>query len=487
MMIFFRRFVFLILIVEALPAAETSSCRTWKLGVTECNPYGTTFLKLKNNGRRTLERNSPVTKRERPITEKIKLKSGISLDKLINKYIKREERLHDKNEKKKSEKSEKDLKVSVEKPEISKKTESPKTTQKEEMHAKKETEISEQDTEEYVRRPNPTLTVIKERVISKKALDFEKTIVPTPYIKPEKDAQERSGDEGGDDNHSTLPEEMILPAELIADKNETTVPEQPKKVQEYAIYKVRKGDTLIAIAIRFGIKLENLKRINHLKKKNMLRVGQKLKIPLSQEDFYAIDNATYIVKEGDTLSSIAEHFSVKVSDIKKYNHIRKKSIIHVSQVLMLPLPYKLVELKRIEEKKRQARLRKKRERERLARIALKKRERARFLKLSRGMKHKLSVTATAYTSHVGQTDSTPFLAAWNNRIRPGMKIIAVSPDLIRRYGLTNGKKVRIGGLSGIYTVRDKMNKRWRKRIDIYMGTSRWRALRWGRRRVTLYY
>jgi len=102
-------------------------------------------------------------------------------------------------------------------------------------------------------------------------------------------------------------------------------------------------------------------------------------------------------------------------------------------------------------------------------------------------KHSLRVQATAYSSHTGQTDKTPFLAAWNNRIRPGMKIIAVSRDLIRKYGLGNGKKVRIQGLPGYYTVRDKMNKRFTKRIDIYMGTNRRKALRWGRRRTVIYW
>ena len=102
-------------------------------------------------------------------------------------------------------------------------------------------------------------------------------------------------------------------------------------------------------------------------------------------------------------------------------------------------------------------------------------------------KHKLRVTATAYSSHKGQTDKTPFLAAWNNRIRPGMKIVAVSRDLITRYGLRNGTKIRIGGLKGYYRVRDKMNKRFRRRIDIYMGVNRRRALRWGRRSVVIYW
>ena len=99
----------------------------------------------------------------------------------------------------------------------------------------------------------------------------------------------------------------------------------------------------------------------------------------------------------------------------------------------------------------------------------------------------LRVTATAYTSHVNQTDSTPNIAAWGDRLKPGMKSIAVSRDLLKVYGLKHGQKVRIKGLKGEYRVLDKMNKRWKKKIDIYMGMNKRRAFKWGRRKVDIYW
>ena len=98
--------------------------------------------------------------------------------------------------------------------------------------------------------------------------------------------------------------------------------------------------------------------------------------------------------------------------------------------------------------------------------------------------HVMKVTATAYTSTVCQTDRTPFLAAWNNRLKPNVKSIAVSRDLLA-LGLTNGTTVRIDGYTHNYKVLDKMNKRWEKKIDIYMGCNRKRALRWGKQTVTI--
>jgi len=98
--------------------------------------------------------------------------------------------------------------------------------------------------------------------------------------------------------------------------------------------------------------------------------------------------------------------------------------------------------------------------------------------------HVRKVTASAYTSDVCQTDHTPYLAAWNNRLKPSIKSIAVSRDLLA-LGLTNGTKVHIDGYKHTYTVLDKMNKRWKNKIDIYMGCDRNRALRWGKQTVTI--
>ena len=98
----------------------------------------------------------------------------------------------------------------------------------------------------------------------------------------------------------------------------------------------------------------------------------------------------------------------------------------------------------------------------------------------------IKATATAYTSSTKETDATPYLAAWRNTLNPKVKSIAVSRDLLD-IGLSNGMKVRIKGLEGEFLVLDKMNKRWKNRIDIYMGNDRKKALNWGKRKVVVYW
>lgn len=96
----------------------------------------------------------------------------------------------------------------------------------------------------------------------------------------------------------------------------------------------------------------------------------------------------------------------------------------------------------------------------------------------------IEVTASAYTSTANETDSTPTLTAWGDTLKPGIKAIAVSRDLID-LGLSHGVKVSIDGLDGTYIVMDKMNKRWTRKIDIYMGTDAERAKEWGERKVVV--
>ncbi len=97
----------------------------------------------------------------------------------------------------------------------------------------------------------------------------------------------------------------------------------------------------------------------------------------------------------------------------------------------------------------------------------------------------MEVTSNAYNSVFSQTTAkNPALTAWGDTLKPGMKAIAVSRDLIK-LGLTYKTKVTIKGLEGEYQVMDKMNKRWSKKIDIYMGYDIKKARKWGVRKVSI--
>ena len=90
------------------------------------------------------------------------------------------------------------------------------------------------------------------------------------------------------------------------------------------------------------------------------------------------------------------------------------------------------------------------------------------------------VTLTAYSPEVSQTDSTPFITAFNTAVRECT--VAVSRDL-EKQGFTKGKLVWIPSINfcrGLFTVNDRMHKRKRKQLDIFLfNTSK--AIDFGRR------
>ena len=98
----------------------------------------------------------------------------------------------------------------------------------------------------------------------------------------------------------------------------------------------------------------------------------------------------------------------------------------------------------------------------------------------------VEVTATAYNSLAYQTDDSPFITAFGDSLKPGVRYIAVSRDLLK-LGLKHNTLLKVEGLKGTYLVKDKMHYRWRNKIDVYMGTDVNAAKKWGRRKVNISY
>ena len=94
------------------------------------------------------------------------------------------------------------------------------------------------------------------------------------------------------------------------------------------------------------------------------------------------------------------------------------------------------------------------------------------------------VTASAYNSTIRQTSGNPNITAFGDSLKPGLNYIAVSRDLLRK-GLKHNTPVVIDGMEGVYIVKDKMHRKWRNHIDIYMGEDIEAARAWGRRKVCI--
>jgi len=98
----------------------------------------------------------------------------------------------------------------------------------------------------------------------------------------------------------------------------------------------------------------------------------------------------------------------------------------------------------------------------------------------------VEVTASAYNSLAYQSQGNPKITAWGDTLKPGMNVIAISRDLMKK-GMVYNTPVKIDGLSGIFFVKDKMHHRWRNKIDIYMGVDVQKAKNWGRKKISIQY
>jgi murein DD-endopeptidase MepM/ murein hydrolase activator NlpD len=120
------------------------------------------------------------------------------------------------------------------------------------------------------------------------------------------------------------------------------------------VYVVQAGDTLFAIALRFGVTAADLAAANNLSNPNLIFVGQKLVIPgakptaepaiVTERNEGADAEAppappqVYVVQPGDTLFAIATRFGLSLTDIVLANGIQDPDYIAVGQRLVIPTP-----------------------------------------------------------------------------------------------------------------------------------------------------
>lgn len=100
-------------------------------------------------------------------------------------------------------------------------------------------------------------------------------------------------------------------------------------------YKVRRGDNLSLIARRFGVSIAQLRQLNNLHGRSTIYVGQKLKVKSGEPTRSTAggSTSTYTVQRGDNLSTIAEQHSMSMSKLRRLNNLRGRSTIYVGQKL----------------------------------------------------------------------------------------------------------------------------------------------------------
>jgi LysM repeat protein len=103
---------------------------------------------------------------------------------------------------------------------------------------------------------------------------------------------------------------------------------------EPGVHIVRQGETLQSIASMYGTTVEALALANGIVNTNYIWVGQRLTIPGATTS--QASGQTYVVQVGDTLSSIAVQFGTTAYAIAYANNLPNVNFIYVGQTLLIP-------------------------------------------------------------------------------------------------------------------------------------------------------
>ena len=98
---------------------------------------------------------------------------------------------------------------------------------------------------------------------------------------------------------------------------------------QISVYIVREGDTISQIAEMFGVSPNTVRWANNIVSKSHISPGQTLII-------LPITGVQHTIAKGDTLSTIAEEYDADESEILEYNELASAALLSVGDTLMIP-------------------------------------------------------------------------------------------------------------------------------------------------------
>ncbi len=121
----------------------------------------------------------------------------------------------------------------------------------------------------------------------------------------------------------------------LEENNTTPVVTAPAESSTVA-YTVKSGDTLSAIAKEYGTTVNEIASLNNISNPDLIYVGQYLLIPTTSNANVSISTTyTYTVKNGDTLSGIANEFGTTYQKLAEINGIADPNKIYAGQVIKI--------------------------------------------------------------------------------------------------------------------------------------------------------
>lgn len=130
----------------------------------------------------------------------------------------------------------------------------------------------------------------------------------------------------GESSVPTVEDNALVPSTSVSGEAGSTA--HKSSSDQISIYVVREGDTLSQIAEMYDVSVNTIKWSNNLSS-NTLKTGETLVI-------LPISGVKHTVQKGDTLASVAKKYNGDIDEIAAYNNISKGSSLAVGSTIIIP-------------------------------------------------------------------------------------------------------------------------------------------------------
>ncbi|MFY7899670.1 MAG: LysM peptidoglycan-binding domain-containing protein [Chitinophagaceae bacterium] len=126
-----------------------------------------------------------------------------------------------------------------------------------------------------------------------------------------------------------------------------------QKSNGITVHTIKSGETLSAIAAKYGTNVGDIMRLNGMNAKSLLSIGEKIKIPTKKTDNKVIvkntapeknttvpstvENAnpkTHTVQQGETLYKLSKQYNISIAQLQQWNNMSDLNV-KIGQVLFL--------------------------------------------------------------------------------------------------------------------------------------------------------
>lgn len=133
--------------------------------------------------------------------------------------------------------------------------------------------------------------------------------------------------------YNNLASDVLSIGQIIEIPSSTSIvtPSEDDIINEENTYIVQRGDTLYSISKKYGVSIEDIKNANNLTS-DILTVGNTIIIPIGSTSVNNI--IIYKVKRGDSLWALAREYNTTIDDIKQLNNFTS-NVLKIGQELQI--------------------------------------------------------------------------------------------------------------------------------------------------------